>query len=122
MERGHTVGSSIDDLLERRQRQLSARLRLGLMKQLEKLVDNIARLPERTDLAPERAEFWRMTWHTQYEQAIGVTAKQRDLLQTSLQQVAESGSHTVEQIIAEVRDAHRNRFCGGGDGGSGVAV
>ncbi len=116
MERGHTVGSPIDDLLELRQRQLSARLRLGLMKQLERLVDNLARLPERTDLAPERVEFWRMTWRTQYEQAIGVTVEQRDLLQTSLQQVAESGSHTVEQIIAEVRDAQRNRFCGGADG------
>ena len=122
MERGHTIGSSIDDLLELRQRQLSARLRLGLMKRLERLVDNLARLPERTDLTTERVEFWRMTWRTQYEQAIGVTVEQRDLLQTSLQQVAESGSHTVEEIIAEVRDAQRNRFCGGTDGGDGVAV
>ena len=119
MERDHTVGSSIDDLLERRERQLSARLRLGLMKQLDRLVDNLARLPDRTDLAPERVEFWRMAWRTQYEQAIGVTVEQRDLLQTSLQQVAESGSQTVEQIIVEVRDAQRNRFCGGSGGGSG---
>ncbi len=116
MERGHTVGSPIDDMLELRQRQFSARLRLGLMNQLERLVDNLSRLPERTDLTTERMEFWRMTWRTQYEQAIGVTVEQRDLLQTSLQQVAESGSHTVEQIIAEVREAHRNRFCGGADG------
>jgi hypothetical protein len=122
MERGHTVGSSIDDVLELRQRQLSARLRLGLMKQLERLVDNLAQLPERNDLTPERVEFWRMIWRTQYEQAIGVTVEQRDLLQTRLQQVAESGSHTVEQIIAEVRDAQRNRFCGGADreGGGGA--
>lgn len=122
MERDHTVGSSIDDLLERRERQLSARLRLGLMKQLERLVDNLARLPERTDLAPERVVFWQMAWRTQYEQAIGVTVEQRDLLQTSLQQVAESGSQTVEQIIVEVRDAQRNRFCGGSSGKGGVAV
>ncbi len=122
MERGLTVGSSIDDLLELRQRQLSARLRLGLMKQLERLVDNLARLPERTDLTPERVEFWRMIWRTQYQQAIGVTVEQRDLLQTGLQQVAETGSHTVEEIIAEVRDAQRNRFCGGADGEGGGAV
>lgn len=122
MERGLTVGSPIDDLLELRQRQLSARLRLGLMKQLERLVGNLARLPERTDLTPERVEFWRMIWRTQYEEAIGVTVEQRDLLQTGLQQVAENGSHTVDQIIAEVRDAQRNRFCDGGNGGGGVAV
>ena len=123
MERGLTVGSSIDDLLEFRQRQLSARLRLGLMKQLERLVDNLARLPERTDLTPEKVEFWRMMWRMQYEQAIGVTVEQRNLLQTGLQQVAENGSHTVEEIIAEVRDAQRNRFCGGadGEGGGGAA-
>ena len=122
MERGHTIGSSIDDLLELRQRQLSARLRLGLMQQLEKLVDNLARLPEHTDLTPERVEFWRMIWRTQYQQAIGVTVEQRDLLQTGLQQVAETGSHTVEEIIAEVRDAQRNRFCGGADEDGGIAV
>ena len=116
MERGHTIGSSIDDLLELRQRQLSARLRLGLMKQLERLVDNLARLPERTDLTTERLDFWRMMWRSQYEQAIGVTVEQRDLLQMGLQQVAESGLQTVEQIIAEVREAHRNRFCGGAEG------
>ena len=122
MERDNTVGSSIDDLLECRQRQLSARLRLGLMKQLDRLVDNLSRLPNRTDLTPERVEFWQMAWRTQYEQAIGVTVEQRDLLQTSLQQVAESGSQTIEQIIAEVRDAQRNRFCGGSSGKGGVAV
>ena len=122
MERGHTVGSSIDDLLELRQRQLSARLRLGLMKQRERLMDHLARLPERNDLTPEKVEFWRMIWRTQYEQAIGVTVEQRDLLQAGLQQVAESGSHTVEQMIAEVRDAQRNRFCGGSDAGGCTAV
>ncbi len=92
------------------------------MKQLERLVDNLSRLPERTDLTTERMEFWRMTWRTQYEQAIGVTVEQRDLLQTSLQQVAETGSHTVEETIAEVRDAQRNRFCGGADEGGDTAV
>ena len=122
MERDNMAGSSIDDLLERRQRQLSARLRLGLMKQLERLVDNLARLPERTDLAPDRVKFWRMAWRTQYELAIGVTVEQRDLLQTRLQQVAESGLQTVEQIIAEVRHAQRNRVCGGTDDEVGVAV
>lgn len=122
MERGLTVGSPLDDLLELRQRQLSARLRLGLMKQLERLVDNLARLPERTDLTPERVEFWRMIWRTQYQQAIGVTVEQRDLLQTGLQQVAETGSQTVEEIIAEVRDAQRNRLCVGADGEGDGAV
>lgn len=116
MERDHFPDPGIDDLLERRQRQLLARLRLDLMKRFEGLVSKLEQLPERTDLTAERSEFWQRTWRVQYEQAIGVAMEQRDLLQSRLQQVAEDGSETVEDIIADVRRNHRKRFSGGSGG------
>jgi len=103
MEIGGTDRGWPDEAFERRKRQADARLKLALLSRHDRIVASFDRMESRQDLSPAQIEDWRETRRDEYRRATGVEIEQRDALKAALRQSAETGSQSVEEIVASLR-------------------
>ena len=108
MEIGGIETGYVDEAFERRKRQAEAGLKLAFLNRHDPLVEDYERLGTRQDLTRAEIDAWLETRRQAYRRATGVEIEQRDILAAGLRQIAETGDHSVDELIADLRRNYVN--------------
>lgn len=103
MERTRHESNAMQELLQCRRNQRSARLTLMRMKRLAALAVRYTALPQRSDLCAPRAAYLRERWRELYRDATGVDIDLHESLQPELEHLARTGDRSVEDLVQASR-------------------
>lgn len=99
--------SSGNDFFTARRRMAEAQLKRAFVEQYDELISSDRELDRAADLSLAEVAAWRERLREQYRRCVGVPMEFRDLLMERLEEVCESGSQSVDEVIAEINADQR---------------